>query len=87
MKKDYCENTMVPWAAAKLDALEAYLKFYATALSKQRSRESLSTPPLLAPASPKYAARVRLLNRCRFLTKRTTPRRKKSSSLDRQYEH
>jgi three-Cys-motif partner protein len=35
MKKDHRENTVGPWAAAKLDALEAYLKFYGTALSKQ----------------------------------------------------
>lgn len=35
MKKGHRENTVGPWAAAKLDALEAYLKFYGTALSKQ----------------------------------------------------
>ena len=35
MKKDHRENTVGPWAAAKLDALEAYLKFYGLALSKQ----------------------------------------------------
>lgn len=35
MKKDHRENTVGPWAAAKLDALEAYLKFYGTALNKQ----------------------------------------------------
>lgn len=35
MKKDHRESTVGPWAAAKLDALEAYLKFYGTALSKQ----------------------------------------------------
>jgi three-Cys-motif partner protein len=35
MKKDHRENTVGPWAAAKLDALEAYLKFYCQALSKQ----------------------------------------------------
>lgn len=35
MKKDHRENTVGPWAAAKLDALEAYLKFYGQALSKQ----------------------------------------------------
>ncbi len=35
MKKDHREKTVGPWAAAKLDALEAYLKFYCTALSKQ----------------------------------------------------
>jgi three-Cys-motif partner protein len=36
MKKDHRENTVGPWAAAKLDALEAYLKFYGQALSKQQ---------------------------------------------------
>lgn len=36
MKRDHRENTVGPWAAAKLDALEAYLKFYGTALSKQK---------------------------------------------------
>lgn len=36
MKKDHRENTVRPWAAAKLDALENYLEFYGTALSKQR---------------------------------------------------
>lgn len=35
MKKDHRENTVGPWAAAKLNALEAYLEFYGTALSKQ----------------------------------------------------
>lgn len=35
MKKDHRENTVGPWAAAKLDALEEYLKFYGTALNKQ----------------------------------------------------
>jgi three-Cys-motif partner protein len=35
MKKDHRENTVGPWAAAKLDALEAYLRFYGTALRKQ----------------------------------------------------
>jgi three-Cys-motif partner protein len=35
MKKDHRENTVGRWAAAKLDALEAYLNFYGTALSKQ----------------------------------------------------
>jgi three-Cys-motif partner protein len=35
MRKDHRDNTVGPWAAAKLDALEAYLKFYGTALSKQ----------------------------------------------------
>ena len=35
MKKDHRENTVGPWAAAKLDALEKYLKFYGQALSKQ----------------------------------------------------
>ena len=36
MKKDHRENTVGPWAAAKLDALEAYLRFYSIALSKQQ---------------------------------------------------
>lgn len=35
MRKDHRENTVGPWAAAKLDALERYLEFYCTALSKQ----------------------------------------------------
>lgn len=35
MKKGHRENTVGPWAAAKLNALEAYLNFYGTALSKQ----------------------------------------------------
>lgn len=35
MKKGHRENTVGPWAAAKLDALEAYLNFYDIALSKQ----------------------------------------------------
>ncbi len=35
MKKDHRENTVGPWAKKKLDALEAYLKFYCKALSKQ----------------------------------------------------
>jgi three-Cys-motif partner protein len=35
MKKDHRENTVGPWAASKLNALEAYLNFYGTALSKQ----------------------------------------------------
>lgn len=35
MKKGHRENMVGPWAMAKLDALEAYLKFYGTALSKQ----------------------------------------------------
>lgn len=35
MKRDHRENTVGPWAAAKLDALEAYLNFYGTALSNQ----------------------------------------------------
>lgn len=34
-KKAHRENTVGPWAAAKLNALEAYLRFYGTALSKQ----------------------------------------------------
>lgn len=38
MKKDHREGTVGPWAAAKLDALEAYLNFYGTALSKQSFR-------------------------------------------------
>lgn len=36
MKKDHKENTVGPWAARKLDALEKYLKFYNLALSKQQ---------------------------------------------------
>lgn len=36
MKKQHNENTVGPWARAKLDALEEYLKFYTTALSKQK---------------------------------------------------
>lgn len=35
MKKSHRESTVGPWAAAKLDALEKYLKFYGTALSRQ----------------------------------------------------
>lgn len=35
MKRDHRENTVGPWAAAKLDALEAYLKYYCTVLKKQ----------------------------------------------------
>jgi three-Cys-motif partner protein len=35
MKKGHKENTVGPWAIRKLDALEAYLKFYTLALSKQ----------------------------------------------------
>ncbi|MEL8056783.1 MAG: hypothetical protein AAGK66_11540 [Pseudomonadota bacterium] len=35
MRKDHRENTVGPWAAAKLEALEAYLNFYSIALSKQ----------------------------------------------------
>jgi three-Cys-motif partner protein len=35
MKKDHRENTVGRWATKKLDALEAYLNFYGTALSKQ----------------------------------------------------
>lgn len=35
MKKDHRENIVGPWAAAKLDALDSYLKFYCTALHKQ----------------------------------------------------
>jgi len=36
MKKDHQERTVGPWAAEKLDALEAYLNFYTTALKNQR---------------------------------------------------
>ena len=35
MTKDHRENMVGPWAAAKPDALEAYLKFCGQALSKQ----------------------------------------------------
>lgn len=35
MKKDHRDNTVGPWAAEKLDALEAYLNFYNTALKNQ----------------------------------------------------
>jgi three-Cys-motif partner protein len=35
MKKGHKANTVGPWAAQKLDALEAYLRFYNTALKKQ----------------------------------------------------
>lgn len=35
MKTDHRKNTVGPWAATKLDALESYLKFYGIALSKQ----------------------------------------------------
>lgn len=35
MKKSHLENTVGPWAAKKLGALEAYLEFYGTALSRQ----------------------------------------------------
>jgi three-Cys-motif partner protein len=35
MKKDHRQSTVGPWAAAKLDLLEAYLEFYGLALSKQ----------------------------------------------------
>lgn len=35
MKKDHKESTVGPWAAQKLDALEAYLRYYNTALKKQ----------------------------------------------------
>lgn len=35
LRKDHRENTVGPWAAAKLNALEAYLKFYCLALSRQ----------------------------------------------------
>ncbi len=36
MKKYHKENTVGPWAAQKLDALESYLRFYNTALKNQR---------------------------------------------------
>ena len=36
MKKDHVENTVGPWVARKLDALEKYLEFYTLALSKQK---------------------------------------------------
>jgi three-Cys-motif partner protein len=35
VKKDHREGTVGPWAAAKLNALEAYLGFYGTALKNQ----------------------------------------------------
>lgn len=35
MKRDHRENTVGPWAAQKLDALEAYLNYYGTALKNQ----------------------------------------------------
>ncbi len=35
VKKSHSENTVGPWAEEKLSSLEAYLKFYCTALSKQ----------------------------------------------------
>lgn len=38
MKRDHKEATVGPWAKAKLDALEAYLRFYGQALSKQQFR-------------------------------------------------
>lgn len=38
MKRDHIENTVGPWATRKLDALEAYLRFYTTALKNQRFR-------------------------------------------------
>lgn len=38
MKRDHVENTVGPWATRKLDALEAYLRFYTTALKYQRFR-------------------------------------------------
>lgn len=38
MRKDHRENTVGPWAAEKLDALEDYLKFYVTALKRQYFR-------------------------------------------------
>jgi three-Cys-motif partner protein len=38
MKRDHRENTVGPWAQQKLAALEQYLEFYGTALSKQNFR-------------------------------------------------
>lgn len=38
MKRSHRENEVGPWAAEKLNALESYLKYYATALSKQNFR-------------------------------------------------
>lgn len=35
VKKNHKENTVGPWAAQKLDALEAYLRYYNTALKNQ----------------------------------------------------
>ncbi len=35
MRRDHKESTVGPWAAQKLNALEAYLRFYNTALKKQ----------------------------------------------------
>lgn len=35
MKKDHSTNTVGPWAKQKLDALEAYLRYYNTALKNQ----------------------------------------------------
>lgn len=35
MKKDHAEDTVGPWAKRKLDALEAYLRYYNTVLKKQ----------------------------------------------------
>ena len=35
MKKDHREDTVGPWAEEKLGALEAYLRYYCNALSKQ----------------------------------------------------
>lgn len=35
MKKDHRESTVGPWAKQKLDALEAYLRYYTTALKRQ----------------------------------------------------
>jgi three-Cys-motif partner protein len=38
MKRDHRESTVGPWALQKLTALEQYLEFYGTALSKQNFR-------------------------------------------------
>lgn len=38
MKRDHRDNTVGPWAQQKLIALEQYLEFYGTALSKQNFR-------------------------------------------------
>ena len=35
MRRDHKESTVGPWAAQKLDALEAYLRYYSTVLKKK----------------------------------------------------